>query len=103
MMWKVFTAMMLMGAAAGCAAPAPSGAPQPSAAEPRQEGCNAESAQHLVGQKLSSVLVEEARRVTGAKSARVLRPGQAVTMEFNPFRVNVDVNRSELVTAIRCG
>ncbi|OVZ55327.1 hypothetical protein CDO44_24225 [Pigmentiphaga sp. NML080357] len=101
MIWRAF-AVATLAVAAGCSAPVPAAAPQPSVEQGREQ-CNAEPAQQLVGQKLSSVLVEEARKASGAKSARVLRPGQAVTMEFNPARVNVEVNRSEVVTAIRCG
>jgi len=102
MIWRTLPAMMLIGVAAGCSGPAPAAAPQPSA-EPRQDACNAEPAQRFIGQALSPVLVEEARKIAGAKSARVLRPGQAVTMEFNPARLNVEVDRREAVTAIRCG
>jgi len=95
-------AVAALAAAAGCAAPAPPAAPEPSAAA-AQGRCQAEAVQSLVGQQLSSVLMEEARKTSGAGSARVLRPGQAVTMEFNPSRVNVEVNRRDVVTAIRCG
>ncbi|MDX3906435.1 MAG: I78 family peptidase inhibitor [Pigmentiphaga sp.] len=101
MIWKAF-ALAALAVAAGCTAPTPAAAPQPSV-ESAREQCNAEPAQFLVGQKLTAVLTDEARKASGAKSARVLRPGQAVTMEFNPMRVNVEVNRSEVVTAIRCG
>lgn len=95
-------AVAMLAFAAGCAAPAPAARPQPEAQAPQGQ-CQADAAQSLVGQQLSSVLIEEARKASGAGSARVLRPGQAVTMEFNPFRVNVEVNRREVVTAIRCG
>ncbi|MPS27951.1 I78 family peptidase inhibitor [Pigmentiphaga sp.] len=95
-------ALATLALATGCAAPVPAAAPQPAAQAPQGQ-CQADAAQSLVGQQLSSVLAEEARKASGAGSARVLRPGQAITMEFNPFRVNVEVNRREVVTAIRCG
>ncbi|AZG11110.1 peptidase inhibitor I78 [Pigmentiphaga sp. H8] len=95
-------AIATLAFAAGCAAPAPASDSQPAAQAPQGQ-CQADAAQSLVGQQLSSVLIEEARKASGAGSARVLRPGQAITMEFNPFRVNVEVNRREAVTAIRCG
>ncbi|HST44042.1 MAG TPA: I78 family peptidase inhibitor, partial [Luteimonas sp.] len=43
------------------------------------------------------------REAAGAGSMRVLRPGQAVTMEFNPTRLNLDVDAAGRVTAARCG
>ncbi|WP_132979502.1 I78 family peptidase inhibitor [Pigmentiphaga sp. D-2] len=95
-------ALATLAFAAGCAAPVPVADTQPAAQAPQGQ-CQADAAQTLVGQQLSSVLVEEARKASGAGSARVLRPGQAITMEFNQFRVNVEVNRREVVTAIRCG
>lgn len=95
-------AVAALAAAAGCTAPVPLAEPQPAApAAPGQ--CRAEAVQSLVGQRLSSVLMEEVRKTSGAGSARVLRPGQAITMEFNPSRVNVEINRRDVVTAIRCG
>ncbi|VCU68161.1 Peptidase inhibitor I78 family protein [Pigmentiphaga humi] len=97
-------AMAIVSAAlaAGCnTVPAP--APAADTPAPVAGACSAQPAQVLVGQKLTSVLAEEARQLSGAKAARVMRPGQAATMEFNSQRVNVTVNRADTVTAIHCG
>jgi hypothetical protein len=40
---------------------------------------------------------------SGALMARVLRPGQAVTMEFNAQRLNLDLDSGNSVTRARCG
>lgn len=86
---------------AACAQPpAPPAAP----AAPTTPGiCQAEPARFAVGQGLSPGLVEEARRRSGASQARVLRPGQVVTMEFNAARLNLLVDEGQRVTAVRCG
>jgi len=34
---------------------------------------------------------------------RALKPGQAVTMEFNGARLNLDVDARGRVTSVRCG
>ena len=65
--------------------------------------CSAAGAQFAVGRSADATLVEQARQRSGAQIARVLRPGQAVTMEFNAQRLNLDINAASLVTRARCG
>jgi len=48
-------------------------------------------------------VVEQARIDAGAREARVLHPGQVVTMEYKEGRLNVDVNDREAVVGLRCG
>ncbi|RZJ13449.1 MAG: hypothetical protein EOO54_19995 [Haliea sp.] len=48
-------------------------------------------------------VVEDARQRSGSYMARVLRPNQAVTMEFNAQRLNLDVDSAGVVTRVRCG
>ena len=88
--------------AASCAQPpaAPPGAPPP---PPAGSACNAAPAQFALGRVQTAPLVEEVRQRSGAYMARVLRPNQAVTMEFNAQRVNVVVDAENKVTAVRCG
>ncbi|MBC7477848.1 MAG: proteinase inhibitor I78, partial [Pseudorhodobacter sp.] len=47
--------------------------------------------------------VEEARQRSGSYMARVLRPGQVVTMEFSAQRLNLDLNAAGVITGVRCG
>ena len=74
-------------------------APQPPAAR----ACQAESAQAAIGQSATTSVVEQARQRAGAHSARVLRPDQVVTLEFNATRLNLDVDASGRVVRVRCG
>ncbi|MBX3506821.1 MAG: hypothetical protein KF895_15175 [Parvibaculum sp.] len=39
----------------------------------------------------------------GVATIRIIRPGTAVTKDFRPDRLNVDVNEEEIVTRIYCG
>ena len=73
--------------------------PQPPAART----CQAEPARAVIGQVATASVVEEARQRAGAHSARVLRPGQAVTLEFDATRLNLEVDASSRVVAVRCG
>lgn len=39
----------------------------------------------------------------GVATIRIIRPGTAVTKDFRPDRLNIDVNEEEIVTRIYCG
>ncbi|MBT2333566.1 peptidase inhibitor I78 [Variovorax paradoxus] len=90
-----------------CAAPAPAPAPTsaPASAAPPQPvfQCNADGARFAVGQPLSPQLEAAARVRAGAGMVRALKPGEAVTMELNGGRLNLDVDARGRVTDVRCG
>ncbi|MBC5784199.1 starvation-inducible protein [Ramlibacter sp. USB13] len=87
---------------AACAQQPPA-APPASPPPPPASACNADAAQYAVGRPQTAPLVEEIRQRTGAHIARILRPNQVVTMEFNAERVNVVVDAENRITAVRCG
>ena len=82
-------------AAGGDASPAPS----PDMAQ----SCNADAVRGAVGKVATPDVVEQARRDAGAAIARVLKPGQVVTMEYRGDRLDVDVDDGNVVTNVRCG
>ena len=86
---------------AACAQP-PAFRPAPPPERPKAI-CDEEPAQFALGRDQTAPLVEEVRQRSGAAIARVLRPGQVVTMEFNDQRVSVVVDAANKVTAVRCG
>ena len=47
--------------------------------------------------------VLEDLRSRSSQTARMLRPGQLVTMEYNDTRLNLIVDDKDVMTAIRCG
>jgi peptidase inhibitor I78 family protein len=83
--------------AEAAAQPAPPTPPAAAAA------CDDSQAQWAIGKKVAQADVEQARKDSGAESARTLKPGQVVTMEFNANRLNLDLDEAGVVTAIRCG
>lgn len=94
-----WSALVLLSA---CAAPqAPVGQPA-RPIEPAQT-CQAQPASAAVGQTATARVVEQARQQSGSRMARVIRPGQAVTMEYSGDRLNIDVNAAGVVTRVRCG
>ncbi len=86
-------------AAEQAAAPAPDSAPEP----PPIGSCDATQVQSLVGQTLTDALSEQAKHDAGAKQVRTLLPNQAVTMEFNGERLNIEVDDKQVVKSVRCG
>lgn len=90
--------LVLSACASAPGTPAAEQAPAPSAGR-----CNAAPAQFAVGRNANAVLENEARTRAGARTARVLRPNQLVTMEFNAERLNLTVDESGRVTRVSCG
>ena len=86
--------------AAGCSTPAPATGPT---GAPRGDLCNAQAAQAFVGQNSTAKVVEAARVKSGALMARILRPGQMVTKEFDAQRLNLEVDANGRIVAVRCG
>lgn len=64
--------------------------------------CDAGRAQAFVGQDGAAV-AERARIAASARTIRRIRPGEAVTMDFRADRLNIDVDDSGKITALRCG
>ena len=65
--------------------------------------CDATQVQSLVGQPMTNAVGEQARSDAGAKSVRVLNPGEITTMEFNGERLNLEVDAKNIIASVRCG
>jgi len=87
---------VLAAALAGCA-----GTP---AQPPRPPGeCDAGPAHIALGRTITPGVREEARKASGAEIVRVLTPGEVITMEYNPKRLNLQLNRDNVVARATCG
>jgi hypothetical protein len=76
----------------------------PPAAPPAMaDSCNADAAKGVVGQKASEDIVEQARVASGAKTTRVIRPNQAVTMDYRGDRLNVNLAADDVIASVTCG
>lgn len=65
--------------------------------------CDAANAQWAIGKTADQALVDKALSDSGSSTARVIKPGQAVTMDFREDRLNIEVDAGNAVTAVRCG
>ena len=86
----------------GVAACVPAAPPYPGEPVPVPDGgvnqCGALDLQYLVGAPAQEL---DAMRFN--KPVRVIRPGMAVTMDFNPERLNFEVDRSGRIARVTCG
>ena len=97
-------ASLLTLSLSACAAPVPpsgvrTGGPLP----PQRDPCTAQAADRYVGQVASPDVVEQARRAAQADVARVLHPGDVVTMEYRTGRLNLEVDERNVIVRLRCG
>lgn len=92
----------LLAVLAGCSSTdtAPTQASKPAHSDGT---CNAAGAQSLLGQVATAEIVEQARQQAGARTARVLSPGDMVTLEYNSQRLNIDITEAEVIERIACG
>jgi hypothetical protein len=60
--------------------------------------CGADGLQGLVGQP-AAVL----QTIRFGQVVRVIRPGMAVTMDYVPERLNIDIDAAEVISGVRCG
>ena len=60
--------------------------------------CGAPDLQGLVGQP-ASVL----ESMQFAQPTRIILPGQAVTMDYSPYRLNIEINRAGRIGRVSCG
>jgi hypothetical protein len=87
-MKQIFALMILAGCSTGPA-------PLPPLA---QDTCGAADYGRLIGQPATAL-----ERVLLLGKVRVIRPGQPVTLDFWPDRVNFMIDAKEHIAAINCG
>lgn len=92
-----------------CASPEPVSGPAPPAAAPPPAtevppgACQAAAAQSGVGQAYTEALSAQLQAAAGAKTVRVIRPGQAVTMDYRDDRLNLELDAAGKITRVFCG
>ncbi len=76
----------------------------PPATGPAPSGvCKAEPAQSLIGQKATTELGAEIKRLTGSEIFQWVPEGTPVTMDYRIERVRVTYDSTMSILSIRCG
>jgi hypothetical protein len=83
--------------------PAPTPTPGVVTVEPGSGVCRLDTLKVLEGRPGSAVVAAQALQLSGARTIRWMRPGDVVTMDFQPDRLNIKLTRSNLVRRFACG
>lgn len=67
------------------------------------QDCDAQPVQNLIGTKLTSSIEAQIRQASTSSKTRVLKPGEVMTMEYDPKRINLILDQQGALTALRCG
>lgn len=65
--------------------------------------CDPEKLTGLVGQAATEATVQKAVKDSGARHARVVKPGMAVTMDFREDRLSIEVDEQNRIVRANCG
>jgi hypothetical protein len=65
--------------------------------------CNDDAVQSLVGSKFSQALAEQARTRSGSAVLQIVKPGQVMSMGYNPARLDIIVDEHGVLSSIHCG
>jgi hypothetical protein len=91
----------IMAALAACApmpAAPPVSSPGPSVPDAANDTCNAGANAALIGQPATAL-----ERVLIMAPVRIIRPGDAVTMDFMESRINFELDQFDRIVRIFCG
>ncbi|MDZ5602533.1 I78 family peptidase inhibitor [Pseudomonas sp. RP23018S] len=65
--------------------------------------CQAVDAGFAIGRQGTQALIEQARQASGARTLRVLKPGDMATLDYRSERLNVNVDDQGVIRRINCG
>ena len=85
----------------GCATMTESEPPPPVAGA--EGACSTEALRDLIGRTATAELGAEALRRSGARTIRWIQPGQMITMDYSPARLNIRLDEKNAVLSFDCG
>ena len=95
--------LALLGAFAVSACATATPTPEPPMAAPDGHVCRPEGLSQFVGQPATQALGADMLRVSGARILRWVGHGMAVTMDFSPQRLTVQLTSDNRVERANCG
>jgi hypothetical protein len=89
---------------AGCAGPGgPCNIPAEPALPPATDECGAAALSRYLNVSPTGEMKSAIASAAGDRPIRYIAPGDAVTMDFSPARLNVELGEDGRVTRFRCG
>ncbi len=96
--------LLAIAVLAGCSSNGGSPKTPDATAAPSLDGrCEASGAEFAVGKPASVGLLEQARKASGAQTARVLKPNDVVTLEYRSERLNLHADDKGVIIRANCG
>lgn len=97
-------ALMALLLLAGCAGPAgPCNIPAQPAAPPATDECGAAALSRYLNVSASGEMKSAIASAAGDRPIRYIAPGDAVTMDFVPSRLNAELGDDGRIKRFRCG
>lgn len=90
--------LLFLLSVSACAEPGPIPAPDPVTPPDAADTCGASAFAALIGQDAAMF-----PSGTWKGPARLIRPGQPVTMDYNPERLNVLLDSADRIVGLSCG
>jgi len=99
---RLLLAVTALTVITGCARPV---APQPEPQPPvgASVDCDASGVQSYIGRSWRVTLNDELLRASHSQVIRVMWPGEPATLELNPVRLNVLLDRQNTIQQLYCG
>ncbi|MGP8292301.1 I78 family peptidase inhibitor [Vreelandella zhanjiangensis] len=67
------------------------------------DSCDTEAVSYAIGEAFDEANVPQLQSESQSRQVRILRPGDAATMDHRPDRLNVHLDSSDDIEALRCG
>ncbi|WP_246129595.1 I78 family peptidase inhibitor [Halovibrio variabilis] len=71
--------------------------------EEQAASCDLDAIQSAIGEPFDEAKLSQLQSDSGARQVRVLRPGEAATMDHRPDRLNVHLDDQDMIEDLRCG
>lgn len=108
--WKPWLAVASLSLMTACSAMNETSVRREPAPEPPrvtsgedEDTCGAGRVQDRVGRDFDEALGTSLREESGAEMLRVMRPGEAYTLDYRAERLNVRLDENGTITALDCG
>lgn len=85
------------------AAPPPPTVTQNGSSDNQAAACDLDAIQYAIGEPFEEAMVSQLQGDSSAQQVRVLRPGDAATMDHRPDRLNIHLDDQDYVEVLRCG
>lgn len=97
------TVLLLSACATGTDTQSPAADESGDAPAIPMDSCDTAAIRYAVGETFDEANVSQLQSESQSRQVRVLRPGDAATMDHRPDRLNIHVDNSENIEALRCG